>query len=93
MLSFLPPLPSRLIHADADGFLQASLSHWQGSPSADQWYVDASALEQFDSSALAVLLGLRRALLVKGARLTVNGLPERLRDLATLYGVAELLPA
>ena len=93
MPSILPPLPSRLIHADADGFLQMSLSHWRSSPSADQWCIDASALERFDSSSLAVLLGLRRALLATGARLTVQGLPERLRDLAILYGVAELLPA
>lgn len=93
MPSTLPPLPSRLTHADADGFLQASLTDWRGQPAAEQWGVDASALQQFDSSALAVLLGLRRALLAQGATLTVQGLPPRLRDLATLYGVAELLPA
>ena len=92
MSNALPALPSRLIHADADGFLQASLSHWRGQPAAAQWCVDASALQQFDSSVLAVLLGLRRALLAQGAALTVQGLPPRLRDLATLYGVAELLP-
>ena len=93
MPSTLPPLPSRLIHADADGFLQTSLKHWQAQPPAALWQVDASALQRFDSSALAVLLGLRRALLAQGATLTVHGLPPRLRDLANLYGVAELLPA
>lgn len=93
MSSLLPPMPPRLIHADADRFLRDSLSHWRSQPSAAQWAVDASALQQFDSSALAVLLGLRRALLAQGAQLQVNGLPPRLRELATLYGVAELLPA
>jgi len=93
MTATLPPLPARLIHADADGFLQAALAYWRSQASATQWGIDASALEQFDSSVLAVLLGLRRALLAQGATLNVHGLPPRLRGLATLYGVAELLPA
>ena len=53
--------------------------------------VDASALDRFDSSALAVLLQLRRDALSAGKRFSVKGLPQRLRELAGLYGVAELL--
>ncbi len=53
---------------------------------------DASALQQFDSSTLAVLLACRREALKHGKAFSVAGLPERLRTLATLYGVAELLP-
>jgi phospholipid transport system transporter-binding protein len=52
-----------------------------------------SALEQFDSSVLAVLLDCRRRVVAMGWRFTVAHLPERLRQLAGLYGVAELLPA
>ncbi len=55
--------------------------------------VDASSLQQFDSSALAVLLDCRRAAESKNLSFGVAGLPERLRQLAGLYGVAELLPA
>lgn len=54
---------------------------------------DASALREFDSSALAVLLECRREALALGKTLAVQGLPERLRQLAQLYGVAELMPA
>ncbi|MEP6826005.1 MAG: STAS domain-containing protein, partial [Ramlibacter sp.] len=54
---------------------------------------DASALTRFDSSALAVLLECRREALARGKSFSVSGLPARLRDLANLYGVAELLPA
>ena len=53
---------------------------------------DASALLRFDSSALAVLLDCRREALVLGKTFAVKGLPSRLRVLAGLYGVAELLP-
>lgn len=54
---------------------------------------DASALQEFDSSALAVLLACRRQALASGKTFSVRGLPERLRHLAGLYGVGALLPA
>ena len=53
--------------------------------------VDASALSRFDSSALAVLLQLRRDALALGKSFGVRGLPVQIRSLAGLYGVAELL--
>ena len=55
--------------------------------------VDASALNQFDSAALAVLLEFRRAALARGKRMLVLGLPASLGDLAALYGIIDLLPA
>jgi phospholipid transport system transporter-binding protein len=55
--------------------------------------VDASALKQFDSSALAVLLELRRQALAAGKTFGVTGQSQRLQDLAGLYGVAQLLGA
>ena len=54
--------------------------------------LDASALQVFDSSAVAVLLALRRNLMSQGKRLQVLQRPQRLNDLVTLYGVDELLP-
>ncbi len=54
--------------------------------------VDAKALEHFDSSALAVLLELRRVCMRAGKSLVVQGSPKHLTDLATLYGIEGLLP-
>ncbi|MEX1165579.1 MAG: STAS domain-containing protein [Hydrogenophaga sp.] len=53
--------------------------------------LDASALNVFDSSAVAVLLELRRTLLAQGKTLAVTGRSQRLRDLVGLYGVDGLL--
>ena len=53
--------------------------------------LDASALAQFDSSALAVILACRRAVLARGAQLRVTGLPERAQALAKVYGLSALL--
>ena len=55
--------------------------------------VDATGLSRFDSAALAVLLEFRRESLAMGKRFSLRGLPARLGDLATLYGIAELLPS
>jgi phospholipid transport system transporter-binding protein len=54
--------------------------------------LDAEPLKVFDTSAVAVLLELRNALLSQGKTLQVSRMPQRLQALVTLYGVAELLP-
>lgn len=56
-----------------------------------QVVVDASALQQFDSAALAVLLALRRQAQALGKSMQLQGLPPRLANLARLYGVSDLL--
>ena len=86
-------LPATLLHDQADACLvqwQSQLAQW---PDAlpPEVALDASALADFDSSALAVLLGLRRVLTQKGTALRVEGMTPRLRELASLYGVLELL--
>ena len=53
--------------------------------------LDASALTQFDSSALAVILACRRAVLARGAELRITGLPARAQALAQVYGLSALL--
>lgn len=55
--------------------------------------VSATSLQRFDSSALAVLLELRRSCLRAGKTLVVQGLPKHLGDLAALYGIEGLLPS
>lgn len=56
-----------------------------------QVVIDASALQQFDTTALAVLLAVQRKAHALGKSLQLQDLPPRLADLARLYGVAELL--
>ncbi|MDO8903260.1 lipid asymmetry maintenance protein MlaB [Hydrogenophaga sp.] len=55
--------------------------------------VDAHALQTFDSSAVAVLLELKRELAQGGRTLEVVNLPPKLKALVALYGVSEMLPA
>lgn len=54
--------------------------------------VDGSALQHFDSCALAVILECRREAQKRQWEFAVRGLPVKLNDLARLYGVEGLLP-
>lgn len=53
--------------------------------------LSAAELTDFDSSALSLLLSAARQCNEQGATLKLNDAPEKLRELARVYGVAELL--
>ena len=69
--------------------LGAALSAQPGGSSAVE--VDASALAQFDSSALGVLVELHRRAAASQRSCRLVGMPPRLAELARLYGVTELV--
>ena len=56
------------------------------------WVVDLAQVEAADSAAVSLLLGWQRNAQRHGAKLTLVNVPENLRSLADLYGVAEALP-
>ncbi|MES2583991.1 MAG: STAS domain-containing protein [Pseudomonadota bacterium] len=85
-------LPVELTHGQAKACL-AALVAGLDAEAASPVVVNATALGRFDSSALAVLLELRRACIRGGKALVVQGLPSHLSDLATLYGIEGLLPS
>ena len=53
--------------------------------------LDAGALRDFDTSLVAVLLHARRLALAANRTFEIAGAPDKLAQLATLYGVGELL--
>jgi phospholipid transport system transporter-binding protein len=53
--------------------------------------VDFAGLAQADSSALAVIIALKRRGASEGRALSVTGLPDSLRSLAVVYGVDDLV--
>jgi len=89
-------LPSTLTHAEVRDTLrlfqqtleEASKSHGDN---AVLLTVDGSALQHFDSSALAVLLECQRMAKAKGRAFAVKAMPPKLMALAGLYGIDGLL--
>ncbi|MDO8418705.1 MAG: STAS domain-containing protein [Rubrivivax sp.] len=53
--------------------------------------IDASALQAFDTSVIALLLQARRLATAAGRGFQVTGAPAKLAQLAQLYGVEDLL--
>jgi phospholipid transport system transporter-binding protein len=84
-------LPAELTHAQATACCRMLAQALRSEPGREA-VADASALRHFDSSALAVLLECRREALALGKTFAVSQLHPRLRALATLYGVSELMP-
>lgn len=85
-------LPARLTHDEAPACARMLAQALRSEPPPPAGAVaDAGALDTFDSSALAVLLECRREALAMGKSFKVAGMPPRLRELAGVYGVAELL--
>lgn len=53
--------------------------------------IDFSGMTRADSSALAVVIALRRRAAAEGRALSLHNLPPSLRSLAVVYGVEELI--
>lgn len=91
-MSRLPALPVRLTHAEAPACLAACAAELRRTTAGEPAELDAGALQDFDSSAVALLLALARVARERGVELRLLALPPRLRELAVLYGVGSLLP-
>jgi phospholipid transport system transporter-binding protein len=77
---------------EAPALLQQVDAAIAATASGDTLALDAAALVDFDTSAVALLLHACRGAQARGVRLQVQGAPPKLRELARLYGVEELLP-
>jgi len=89
-------LPAVLTHADVPAVLRLFRETLEkaaatGNVDAAMLTVDGSALQQFDSSALAVLLECQRMARGRGRAFAVQSVPDKLTELARLYGVDGLL--
>lgn len=86
----MTPLPANLTLREAQAVLD-SLREAFSASQGEVWRIDAGAVVQLDSSALAVLLECARIASAGGRRLEIAHVPPRLADLARLYGIDELL--
>ena len=83
-------LPADLRHGNAAACL-AQLQFQIQSSTEKEVEIQAGALADFDSSALAVLMGCRREAESLSKSLKFKQFPAKLRELALLYGVSDLL--
>jgi phospholipid transport system transporter-binding protein len=60
-------------------------------PPGGAFVIDAEPLQRFDTSVVALLLQAQRLARAQGRQLELRGVPPRLSELASLYGVGELV--
>jgi phospholipid transport system transporter-binding protein len=84
-------LPATITLRESRDTLRLLSQALQGEQQDGEVVVDASPLQQFDTSALAVLLECRRLAQAWGRAFSVRNPPEKLSALAKLYGVGDLL--
>ena len=90
MTTALLTLPPDLRHSNASDCLVKLRAQIRNSHDLEG-EIQAGQLTDFDSSALAVLLGCRREAESLSKTLKFKQFPAKLRELALLYGVSELL--
>jgi phospholipid transport system transporter-binding protein len=83
-------LPSTITLRESRDALRMLSQALQGEPDSGV-VIDASSLQQFDTSALAVLLECQRLARAWGKGFSVRQAPPKLAALAKLYGVDQLL--
>lgn len=83
-------LPSAVDLGHAPALLEQLQAH-VADADGGELHLDASAMQSFDSSLLALLLEARRRLQATGGSLIISGAAPKLRELAALYGVDELV--
>ena len=84
-------LPESLTLAQASAVLQDLRRTVEQALPGTPVVIEAAALKQLDTSALAVCLDLARQARAKGATLHLRHAPDKLVRLAQLYGVSELI--
>ncbi len=72
-----------------DNALQLQKEGLLNSPSLQS--IDCSALKDFDSTILTVLLAWQKKLMAEGQSISLEHAPEKLKVLAGVYGVTALL--
>lgn len=82
----LPPDTTLQKVAELAAMLPAAVADGSG-----VFTVDASALTDYDTATIALLMQARRAAQAAGRGFSVQGAPAQLQQLAALYGVEELL--
>ena len=82
----LPPDATLQTVAELAATLPAAMADGSG-----LFTVDASALTDYDTATIALLMQARRVAQAAGRGFCVQGAPAQLQELAALYGVEELL--
>ncbi|MFM6961931.1 STAS domain-containing protein [Polynucleobacter victoriensis] len=84
-------LPVEISHGNVEAVLAQGIAAIDTLQGENQLTINCQALSVFDSSALSVILSMRRHAQIKCVDIKLQSIPEKLASLAQVYGVADVV--
>jgi phospholipid transport system transporter-binding protein len=85
--------PAKIDHANVEDVLASGLSMMKTLTSGSLMVIDCKDLQSFDSSALSVILSMKRQAQIQTVNVQLDAVPEKLASLATVYGLSDVVLA
>ncbi|MFM2034642.1 MAG: hypothetical protein RJA32_1277 [Pseudomonadota bacterium] len=85
--------PAKIDHANVEGVLANGLEVMKPLPQGSLMVIDCQDLQSFDSSALSMILSIKRQAQIQSVNVQLDAVPEKLASLATVYGLSDVVLA
>ena len=85
--------PAKIDHANVEIVLANGLGLMRTMAPGSLMVIDCEDLQSFDSSALSMILSMKRQSQVQSVNIQLNAIPEKLASLATVYGLSDVVLA
>jgi phospholipid transport system transporter-binding protein len=85
--------PEKIDHANVENVLASALGVMKTLTQGSLMVIDCKDLQSFDSSALSVILSMKRQAQIQSVNVQLDAVPEKLASLATVYGLSDVVLA
>ena len=85
--------PAKIDHANVEGVLANGLEMMKTLAQGSLIVIDCQDLQSFDSSALSMILSIKRQAQMQSVNVQLDDVPEKLASLATVYGLSDVVLA
>jgi phospholipid transport system transporter-binding protein len=85
--------PAKIDHANVEGVLANALGLMKTLMPGSLMVIDCEDLQSFDSSALSMILSMKRQAQIQSVNIQLDAVPEKLASLATVYGLSDVVLA
>ena len=85
--------PAKIDHANVEGVLVSGLGMMKTLAQGSLMVIDCQDLQSFDSSALSIILSMKRQAQTQSVTVQLDAVPEKLASLATVYGLSDVVLA
>ena len=85
--------PAKIDHANVESVLASGLDMMKTLAQGSLMVIDCQVLQSFDSSALSMILSMKRQAQAQSVNVQLHAVPEKLASLATIYGLSDVVLA